>query len=493
LIPGNSTAYAAGAKKRPQTVAGGDLFRVNAPEPKSSCNALVKFLPAFIRQLSPRMLSTLLMDASILCGTFLVARAFQGGIFDTTAAAAYLCIFLAAGMQEGLYSQNQRNASTQFLFAKTSVWASLVTILLLQRTGRGAVGIALLAFGSACVSCAWRWGWGKATESGADWRRNVLLVGDPARMQAVAVALRSDPNSGRCVEGMFPDWQLYEVHGFDLLRVLAREKHIDEVVLVSHAPDLARSVLSECSRNSLNLLIVPEIPEGRLLDIENLEGAPLLKIHEHLPPEWRLTVKRVIDAVLAAVGLILAFPPMCLMAVAIKLESHGPFLYRAARIGLAGGSSHTDTYVANLRTHENDRIRLLNWLSGDALAEVLTNAALFVLPSDMEGLSLALLDAMGAGVCVLASDTPENREVISDAGFTFRRGDKDHLRQMITMLIADADLRSAVGKKAQQRIQREYLWDGVTQHLEQMYLELATPKGTRAHEATRAAVGGKAA
>jgi glycosyltransferase involved in cell wall biosynthesis len=41
------------------------------------------------------------------------------------------------------------------------------------------------------------------------------------------------------------------------------------------------------------------------------------------------------------------------------------------------------------------------------------------LPSDLEGLSLSLLDAMGAGVCVLASDTPENKEAIADTGFTF--------------------------------------------------------------------------
>ena len=40
----------------------------------------------------------------------------------------------------------------------------------------------------------------------------------------------------------------------------------------------------------------------------------------------------------------------------------------------------------------------------------------------MEGLSLALLDAMGAGLCVLTSDVPENREVVDGAGFTFQRG-----------------------------------------------------------------------
>ena len=49
------------------------------------------------------------------------------------------------------------------------------------------------------------------------------------------------------------------------------------------------------------------------------------------------------------------------------------------------------------------------WVSGTVLDELLTNAMIFVLPSDLEGLSLALLDAMGAGLCVLASDVPENQ------------------------------------------------------------------------------------
>ena len=92
------------------------------------------------------------------------------------------------------------------------------------------------------------------------------------------------------------------------------------------------------------------------------------------------------------------------------------------KLVMAGASSYCDDYSRELRTHASDRIRMLDWVSGDTLDELLTNAMIFVLPSDMEGLSLALLDAMGAGLCVLTSDVPENREVVDGAGFTFQSG-----------------------------------------------------------------------
>jgi glycosyltransferase involved in cell wall biosynthesis len=59
------------------------------------------------------------------------------------------------------------------------------------------------------------------------------------------------------------------------------------------------------------------------------------------------------------------------------------------KLVLAGGSSHSDSYVRSLRRHESDQIRFLPWVSGNNLEELLGNAALFVLPSELEGLSLA--------------------------------------------------------------------------------------------------------
>src|SRR5947209_20495352 len=122
------------------------------------------------------------------------------------------------------------------------------------------------------------------------------------------------------------------------------------------------------------------------------------------------------------------------------------------KLALAGGSSHSDDYMAALHRHESDKIRFADWVAGDALDDLLTNAMLFVLPSDLEGLSLALLEAMGAGICVLASDIPENREVVEGAGFTFRRGDVHDLERMMRLLISEAQVREAVGRDARERV-----------------------------------------
>ena len=75
---------------------------------------------------------------------------------------------------------------------------------------------------------------------------------------------------------------------------------------------------------------------------------------------------------------------------------------------------------------------------------------IFVLPSDLEGLSLALLDAMGAGLCVLTSDVPENREVVDGMGFTFQRGNVADLADRLQFLIANPSVREAVPDAARE-------------------------------------------
>jgi glycosyltransferase involved in cell wall biosynthesis len=147
-------------------------------------------------------------------------------------------------------------------------------------------------------------------------------------------------------------------------------------------------------------------------------------------------------------------------------------LHTGMKLVLAGGSSHSDSYAADLRRHESDRIRFLPWVSGSDLEELLANAALFVLPSEIEGLSLALLDAMAAGVCVLTSDIPENNEVVEGAGFTFHRGNQADLERMLDLLIRNPELRRQSAAKERERIQDQYLWPEIARSIEQAYYQV---------------------
>ncbi len=159
------------------------------------------------------------------------------------------------------------------------------------------------------------------------------------------------------------------------------------------------------------------------------------------------------------------------------------------KLVMAGAASYCDDYSRRLRTHAGDRIRMLDWVSGETLDELLTNAMVFVLPSDLEGLSLALLDAMGAGLCVLASDVPENREVVDGAGFTFQRGSADDLADRLRFLIANQAAREAAGRTARKRIELEYQWQRVTEGIERVYFKMLGSESVEAPEKPSAGSG----
>jgi len=142
------------------------------------------------------------------------------------------------------------------------------------------------------------------------------------------------------------------------------------------------------------------------------------------------------------------------------------------KLVLAGSANPSDEYFRRLARHASDRIHLLKYVSGDTFDELLTNAMFFVLPSDMEGLSLALLEAMGAGVCVLASNIPENRELVEGAGFLFVPGDVVDLEEKLRFLIENPHVRQAAAHAAKQRIQQEYLWQDITSEIEHAYLKM---------------------
>lgn len=70
----------------------------------------------------------------------------------------------------------------------------------------------------------------------------------------------------------------------------------------------------------------------------------------------------------------------------------------------------------------NDQIIFTDFVGGRDLEELFSNAYAFVLPSDVEGMAISLLEAMSYGNCCLVSDIPENTEVVEDQALTFQKG-----------------------------------------------------------------------
>jgi len=142
------------------------------------------------------------------------------------------------------------------------------------------------------------------------------------------------------------------------------------------------------------------------------------------------------------------------------------------KLVIAGGSSFSSEYVDGLKKHASDKVILLDYVYGEALDELWSNAFLVVLPSTMEGLSISLLEALSHGRCVLVSDIPENMEVVEDCAPSFRSKDVDDLTDKLRMLIGSPDLVARYEEKGRHLILTRFTWDGVTSSLENLYLEL---------------------
>ncbi|MCE9626379.1 MAG: glycosyltransferase family 4 protein [Candidatus Eisenbacteria bacterium] len=142
------------------------------------------------------------------------------------------------------------------------------------------------------------------------------------------------------------------------------------------------------------------------------------------------------------------------------------------KLALVGGLSFSQDYVSVLKRYESDRIRLLDYVFGEALEELWSNAYCVVQPSTMEGLSIALLEALSYGRCVLVSDIPENMEVAEECALSFQSKNVDDLQQKLAHLIAHPEEVAAYGSRARAHIQQHYSWDNVAESTARLYEDL---------------------
>jgi glycosyltransferase involved in cell wall biosynthesis len=107
--------------------------------------------------------------------------------------------------------------------------------------------------------------------------------------------------------------------------------------------------------------------------------------------------------------------------------------------------------------------------------ELLVGLDVFVLPSRSEGMSNTLLEAMAAGVPVVASDVGGNSEIVrdGDSGFLYPSGDEARLSQLLTELVGDPARRAQVGRRGYERVMREFSMGAMIAKYEALYERFA--------------------
>lgn len=138
---------------------------------------------------------------------------------------------------------------------------------------------------------------------------------------------------------------------------------------------------------------------------------------------------------------------------------------------IAGGVSHSREYMEQIHAMaaKDSRILMTDFVQGQVLEELCSNAYLFVLPSDVEGMAVSLLEAMSYGNCCLVSDIKENTEVVETHAVTFRKGDISDLREKLKELLSDAEQVAKIKSESADFICGKYHWDSVVEETMSLY------------------------
>lgn len=143
------------------------------------------------------------------------------------------------------------------------------------------------------------------------------------------------------------------------------------------------------------------------------------------------------------------------------------------KLVIAGGSSHSHDYMDQITTmsQEDSRIVMTGFVQGEILEELYSNSYIFVLPSDVEGMAVSLLEAMSYGNCCLVSDIDENMEVVQDKACSFQKGNVEDLKQKLEELLTRPDIVEKYRKESADYICGRFNWDDVVDRTICLYMQ----------------------
>jgi glycosyltransferase involved in cell wall biosynthesis len=137
------------------------------------------------------------------------------------------------------------------------------------------------------------------------------------------------------------------------------------------------------------------------------------------------------------------------------------------KLVMVGDAPYAGGYIQKVKDTENPDILFTGYLFGNAYKELLSNAYVSIQATEVGGTHPALVEAMGAGRCVLANDVPEHREVLGDAGVYYHG--KDELIAKLRELMTDTLLVKEKGMSARKIAHDEYTWEKITEEYEKLF------------------------
>lgn len=161
-----------------------------------------------------------------------------------------------------------------------------------------------------------------------------------------------------------------------------------------------------------------------------------------------------------------------------------PNNFKLAIVGTHAGTAEYEDYL-KVMASGRDSIVFLGERTGHELAALFSQAAVFVQPSEDEGLSLALLEAMGYGLPCIVSDISANLEAIGDAGLSFENKNVESLKTELSKLINTKELMADFGTRATRRIATRYSWPAIAQKTLDAYKEEITHYALKRYVAIR--------
>lgn len=142
------------------------------------------------------------------------------------------------------------------------------------------------------------------------------------------------------------------------------------------------------------------------------------------------------------------------------------------KLVIVGGSSHSEEYYNEMKelAKWDQRVIMTGFLQGEELEEWFSNAYAYVLPSDIEGMPISLLEAMSYGNLCIVSDIPENTEVTGEAGMCFEKSNEVSLRECLeNALKMSQEEYEERKRKAKESVLVRFNWDKVVEETLGLY------------------------